>query len=502
MCCHRNRAVVLAVLASACGASSEPARSDPGASIVLRAGDDLQDALDQAQPGDEIVLEAGAVFRGPFTLPRKPHRDWITLRSSAEGALPPPGTRVAPSHAPLMPKLESSRGPAVQAAAGAHHFRLVGLEIRPEAGAFLTNLVLLGSDETSFDAVPDSIRIERCWLHGDPARGTRRGVALNSRHTAIVDSHLSDFKEKGADSQAIGGWNGPGPFEIENNHLEGAGENILFGGADPTIPNLVPSDIRIRRNHLTKPLAWKADEPEYAGTPWTIKNLLELKNARRVLIEDNVLEHNWVDGQNGFAVLFTVRNQDGRAPWSTIEDVTFRGNVVRRTASGINILARDNHARSGTARRIVVSNNLLEDVGGERWGGGGRLLQILDGAADVVVEHNTAFHAGNFVTAAGRPNPGFVFQNNIVLHNQYGFIGDGTGPGRATLLAYFPGAVFRRNVVVGGDAALYPDDNFFPPTVERLRFDESSGAGRRLSPSSPYRGAATDGKDVGALPAP
>jgi hypothetical protein len=39
----------------------------------------------------------------------------------------------------------------------------------------------------------------------------------------------------------------------------------MFGGADPSIPDLVPSDIEIRRNHLFKPLSWKIGHPTYAG---------------------------------------------------------------------------------------------------------------------------------------------------------------------------------------------------------------------------------------------
>src|SRR6185436_9462476 len=106
-----------------------------------------------------------------------------------------------------------------------------------------------------------------------------------------------------------------------------------------------------------------ADEPSYAGTHWAVKNLLELKNARNVLIEGNVLEQNWVDAQNGFAVLFTVRNQEGGAPWSVVEHVTFRNNIVRNSGSGINILARDDNNPSGVARTIVVRNNLFEGLG-------------------------------------------------------------------------------------------------------------------------------------------
>src|SRR5439155_19433812 len=141
----------------------------------------------------------------------------------------------------------------------------------------------------------------------------------------------------------IAGWDGPGPFAILNNHLEGAGENVLFGGADPSTAGLVPSDIEIRHNHFIKPLTWKADDPTYLGTPWTVKNLLELKNAQRVVIDGNVLEYNWPAAQNGFAVLFTVRNQDGHSPWSTVSDVVFSNNILRHATSALNVLGHDDN---------------------------------------------------------------------------------------------------------------------------------------------------------------
>ena len=98
----------------------------------------------------------------------------------------------------------------------------------------------------------------------------------------------------------------------------------MFGGADPKIIGLVPSDIEFRRNHCFKPLSWNPLDPSYAGRHWTVKNIFELKNARRVLVEGNMLENNWADGQSGAAVLFTPRNQEGTAPWSAVQDVTFR----------------------------------------------------------------------------------------------------------------------------------------------------------------------------------
>jgi hypothetical protein len=396
-----------------------------------------------------------------------------------------------------MPKIESSSGSAVIADAGAHHYRFIGIEIRPRAGAFLYNLVTLGDSETSVDALPHHIVFERCYLHGDPAVGGRRGIAMNSRHTAVIDSYLSDFKEQGADAQAIAGWNGLGPFAIVNSYLEGAGENVLFGGADPSIANLVPSDIEIRRNHFAKPLAWKAGEPGYQGTSWTVKNLFELKNARRVIVDGNLFENNWVQSQDGFAILFTVRNQDGGAPWSTVEDVTFSNNVVRHSASAINILAHDNNWPSQGAKRILIRNNLFEDIGHERWGGGGRLFQVLSAAADVVIDHTTALQSGNIITTEGGPHLGFVFRNNIVPHNAYGIAGADTSPDLRSLETYFPDAVVRRNVIVGGQAEQFPQDNFFPASLAQVGFVDLMRSDYRLAPNSPYRRAGTDAKDVG-----
>jgi cellulose synthase/poly-beta-1,6-N-acetylglucosamine synthase-like glycosyltransferase len=471
-----------------------------GRVINVTAQQDLQAAIDAAKPGDDIALEAGATFTGPFTLPNKEGTGWVVIRSASKDGLPAAGRRVTPSDATPMPKLEASWGAVISAEPGAHHYRFVGVEIRPSRGVSLANVVLLGARETRTEDLPHHFIFDRCWIHGDPNRGSRRGVALGSAETAIIDSRMTDFKDLVQDSQAIAGWNGPGPYRIENNYLEGAGENVMFGGADPRIEGLIPSDIEILRNHLRKPLKWKKDDPSYGGQPWVTKNLFELKNARRVLVAQNLFEQNWVNAQNGFAILFTVRNQDGKAPWSAVEDVTFENNVVRHASSGINVLGRDDAAPSGPAARITVRNNLFEDLGTEKWGGDGRLFQILSGAVDVAIVHNTAFQTGNIVTADGAPNRGFVYRDNIAPHNAFGIIGTAVASGSSTHEAFFPGGVIRRNVIAGGDAQNYPPDNFFPKTLEEVGFHDRERGDYRLKPESKFRRAASDGSDVGADP--
>src|SRR5262249_7992727 len=126
-----------------------------GRTIALAAGENLQAALDKAQLGDTITLEAGAVFTGPFRLPKKSGDGWIVIRTSApDGRLPAPGTRVDPSHAPVMPKLVAASESVLVTAEGAHHYRFIGLEISPTRGVALTNLVQFGKSETSLDRLP------------------------------------------------------------------------------------------------------------------------------------------------------------------------------------------------------------------------------------------------------------------------------------------------------------------------------------------------------------
>ncbi len=465
-----------------------------GQTIRVAAGGDLQKALDEAKAGDRIELQPRATYEGPFRLKAKEGNEWIVITSSAE--LPKPGRHVQPSHASLMPKLTSAGDFVVATDPGAHHYRFVGIEFAPKAGSFVSSVIQFGDREASADAVPHHLIVDRCYIHGDPRIGSRRGIALNARDAAVVDSYISDFKEVGADSQAIGGWNGPGPLKIANNYLEAAGENIMFGGADPKIQNLVPSDIEIVRNHLAKPLRWQKGHSSFEGVEWTVKNLLELKNARRVAINGNLLEYNWPQAQNGFAILFTVRNQDGAAPWSTIEDVTFSNNLVRHVAAGINMLGRDDNNQSQQARRIAIRNNLFLDVGG-KWGHG-RLLQLLDGVSGVSIDHNTAFQTGGILFGGDHaPHPGFVFQNNVVMFTENGVIGSSTGEGNDTLKRYFPDSVFRRNVIIGGTAGRYPSDNFFPAAPKDAGLTVPQDNDIRLSLARPYAGAATDGRDPG-----
>ena len=173
--------------------------------------------------------------------------------------------------------------------------------------------------------------------------------------------------------------------------------------------------------------------------------------------------------------------EPGRAaPWSTVEDVTFVNNVVRRTASGINILGCDDCGRA-RARGASRSGTTCSRTSAARAGAAAAVFQILNGPSHLVIEHNTALQTGSIIVAEGPPQNGFVFRHNIVPHNAYGIIGTGTGPGTGTVEKYFPGAVIEGNVIAGGESSRYPRGNHFPGTLLEVRFADQPGGNYRLA---------------------
>jgi hypothetical protein len=497
-----------------------PASVAERAPIAVSNGAELQQALDRAAGGDTIMLAAGATFlpsapEGTFILRNRriPAGQWITIRSAhsafdASGALPP-ARRVDRSNQDLMPRIRATAAnvPAIRAEARARGYRLIGLDIGVQPGITqLANLVELGSDrDISVDAKPSDIVIDRCYLHGNDAGNYRRGVALNGIRLSVVDSYFENFHDANSDSQAIAGWNGPGPFKIVNNFLEAASENIMFGGSDPSIAQLVPSDIEIRGNLSTKRLSWRA-------SGMAVKNAFELKNARRVLVEGNVFEHVWSSGQDGTAIVLKSANQEGACTWCVTEFVTFRNNIVRGASHGVLINAAEAGARGlplpQRANHIRIQNVLFTDIGGETWGGG-KLFRVFGGVSHVEITHVTSTGNATGILDPRNPadlNPNLVFKYNIVERHLYG-IGAGSDEGITTVTRNFAPYVYNQNVLVNtsratsqaiGDDALkgrYPPVTTVAPGWSAVGFVNGT---QRLAATSPFYRAAGDGQDLGA----
>lgn len=467
--------------------STRARRTSDSSTIEVKAGGNLQAAIEKARYGDVIVLEAGATFRGPIILPFKEStpdsEQYITITTSNLNGIPAENQRVDPRiHAQAMPKIVAPNSSvAIANDERAHHYKFVGIEFSPAADStYIYNLIDLGkTDYKSLSQFPHHLVFDRCYVRSTGLNKARRGFALNSGDTTITNSYISGFAGAEDETQGICGWNGPGPFHIINNYIEGGGQNIMFGGADPAVPNLVPSDIEIRRNFLYKPGEWFGRA--------TVKAVIELKNARNVVIDGNVLESAALVG----AVVLTVRNQSGTAPWSTLEDINVTNNIVRHSSTGFSILGRDNYNKSQQAKRIRIANNLLVDIVPDY----SAVFMIGCCADTVTVENNTVQQTGNIMTCYSTSHANFVFRNNIVQFNEYGVV----CPPDA-LSASSRGNIIADNrgmISANGYPPSVPKGNLFVSSYQQVGFVDSAQGDWRFSAQSKLKGKGTDGKDPG-----
>jgi hypothetical protein len=338
--------------------------------VDVPAGSNLTGAFAGAQAGDELDLDPGATYVGPFTYAQCPASGWITVRTrGADDGVIPRDVRVTPTKAAaanFAKLVVTSNGVNVLDVPGpACRLRLIGVELTTAANVTSTfRLFGVGNQEAVAAQLPHHIILDRVYLHGNPLQDLQRCAGLDGNVIGVIDSWIGDCHAYGFDSQAIIAWNGQGPYLLRNNHLEGAGENVMFGGADPKVPNLVPADIVIVGNHFFKPFSWRIDaNVPRTATQFTAKNLLEFKNATRVLVERNVLENSWPNAQTGGAILIKSSNQSGAAPWSTSRDVTVRSNVIRCANNAFSVAGHPETYPVIPAARIAIYNNLGEEIG-------------------------------------------------------------------------------------------------------------------------------------------
>jgi hypothetical protein len=287
-----------------------------------------------------------------------------------------------------------------------------------------------------------------CDFLGDYLTGARRGIAVNSGGVIIAKSRFRDI-HSAQDAQCIAGWDGTRDLLVEDCFGEASGENIIFGGNDAQSEDNQPQNIILRRLTLTKPTYWKA-KPSGA----TVKNVLELKNARHVSIEDCNFAQSWVDGQTGFGIVLTVRNQDGGNPWACVEDVTFHKCAMRDVISSVQILGTDDTHPSGLMKRISFTYCRFEF----REGSG---IQMGNGVEGINFDHCNLWspNNGKFLSfnCPQRPIKGLTISDTDANEGWYGILGDDTAAGIPTLEVYAPDAVFS-NVTLwrGASGNTYP----------------------------------------------
>jgi len=400
-----------------------PTQPPPVSTIhTPRTAAELQTAINKAVGGDQIHLAAGLTYSGNFTLPGKPAP--VTIRP-ADLSWSTAGKRVKPSDAAKMGQIRSINSmPAVMVAGG--NWALIGLDVGGVASTNHTiNVIQIGDEYApSLAALPQNVTIDRCYIHGDLTHGTRRGVYVMGRQVTIRDSYISDAFAPGNEAQAVGIFESQG-VTVENNFLEGAGENLFIASIAPVMRGVFPSDIVIRRNHMFKRLAWQARPGP------VVKNSMECKSCQNVLIEGNVFENCWASAQTGYSVLFTVRDENGDKQ-AEISGVTFRNNKLVNVANGWNALGKDDYAGNiGRMFGVVIENNLIE-------GAVGRAFQFLNGIEDLAARRNTVLgSAASIWSSDGMMSDKVSFTGNAIGYGQYGIHHTGTGDGTRSIVAFW-----------------------------------------------------------------
>jgi len=190
----------------------------------------------------------------------------------------------------------------------------------------------------------------------------------------------------------------------------------------------MPRDVTIRGN-------WITAKPEWMALPIGVKTRLELKAVDGALIEGNQIEYVWRQGQGGYLVSFTVRNQNGKAPWSTIRNVVFRTNTLMHGAAAFNLLAVDDTQPSVVMQGVTITGNRVTDLDPlEYRGGSKRMIQIAGGPTDLAITTNT--FAGIGLTSAvyftgSAMATTLTISGNTWPRTTYGIFGDGATVGQA-----------------------------------------------------------------------
>ena len=267
-----------------------------------------------------------------------------------------------------------------------------------------------------------------------------------------------------------------------------------------------------------------------SGFPFIVRHALELKNAVRVLVENNLIENVWGGfGEAGTAILLTPKNQhtfsgNNVCPTCEVTDVTIRYTRISHASGGFEITTALSDGPGGApakaGARFSIHDVVIDDISGN-YLGSGRLFEVGNWWPSNPLNTITVNHITGFPDPAdgilllhnviSYPEMyGFVFTNNIVTSGKYPVWN--TGGGRAScayadvpltsLKNCFTSFKFANNALIADPSqyppSSWPDRNMFVEDMQSIGFRSSVEGNYQLYPTSPYKNRGTDGRDLGA----
>lgn len=452
---------------------------------------------------NEIRVPAGFVFNDPLILPARSAVNYVTIRVADLSNLPQNVRVTANDKARLFRMNMRGAGASgynngVEMAYGAQYYRIIGLEIRKTVSE--TNTDMIGSEFVNNSVNQNHLIIDRTLLDGNGYE-TRKGAVMNGQTMSLLNSSVLNIKARGVETKAIAQWVGGGALAVINCRLEAAAINSLVGGSPVNGVTDVLDGYEFRGNYV-----WK--DPSWNGVGYGIKNLWELKHGYNTVAVGNIFENNYADGQSGEAILIKSQTDEG-CLYCEVRNVDFRSNKILNTRAGFNVINMQafNLPHPAYANHIRFVNNLWQQTHAR-----GNLSQGADyfevihntfttiDATDTPVSSFMTYTAGSSGVPAAYRAPGYKLLNNLAydaFYYNYSLASD-TASGTGTLNGYVGSDWdMRKNVIGNVSASAHPANNFYPSSV-KPEFVNYAGGDYSLKPNSPYKGAATDGKDIGA----
>jgi hypothetical protein len=320
---------------------------------------------------------------------------------------------------------KSSLADAVLFPAGSNHVVIRDAEFTLKPGINQSQSGAAGPDFVRLQG--NDIGLDRTYIHGfDPGDSefgltstkgddVGDGVQFKCATCWLTNSYMEKIHQWNSESHGIGGGFSTGPYKIVSNWIEGASEALIFGGGPVDTNGGPEADVEIRRNRFTHDLNWRtltgaagnSPSGNYGCAPnclykWGLKNNFELKMGQRILIDGNILENMWPDGQTGENITTATRVCSGGQrcgvflpnglPATVVSDLTFTNDIVRNAVNGLegvggarsSLLAGDGGGVSQGGNRSTHKNLLAYNLGdNNQFGGtGSHIFQIGAGGND------------------------------------------------------------------------------------------------------------------------
>lgn len=312
-------------------------------------------ALAASLDGD--IVEVTASFSTSLTIdiPAKSGSGWVLIRGSATALSAETVRPLAADFAPCK-KITYTGGAAyfIRHAQASHGWHVRDLVVENGAGVEISGLWWWGDNtaSTNIANMPTRFKMERVWLN-NPFNNTdkfcARPLFLSGQYAMIRRCRIEGGCKNGSsDSQGIYMLHGLGDYQIIDNFVEGASENIAGGGGHVQYgtQNYL-YNVHIEGNHLYKRPAWLTNVagPLGGSTVYSqLKNFVESKHGKYWVVAYNYLENTNGAAQQHDIVFKVSPYHANEVPYLLMQDITIVRNYDTNGVGSFEFSTGDSHA--------------------------------------------------------------------------------------------------------------------------------------------------------------